>query len=217
MCCEEPSGKSGAQLRLSSSLMTVKAVSRLTRACSDAECRLLPEQESTNGNRHVSKVACRARVSFRYAAPPARRGSWPSDDPSRGMHRGAAVDRVTPINWIRKPFASPARRAFCRRSRPSPAPPAACSLDNAACDFQKMQANAGELTVAKRMPGWNVIAYVQKQPVGGGVQNKPHLIGKRRAAAGTVRSGLRLVCLIKFSACPRALDGLVNMLGIASF
>jgi hypothetical protein len=45
-------------------------------------------------NRHVSKVACRARVSFRYAAPPARRGSWPSDDPSRGTNLGAAVDRA---------------------------------------------------------------------------------------------------------------------------
>src|SRR5258708_17192837 len=48
------------------------------------------------GNRHVPKVAGRARVPFRYARTSARRGSWTSDDPPRGADRRVAVDRFAP-------------------------------------------------------------------------------------------------------------------------
>ncbi len=62
-----------------------------------------------------------------------------------------------------------------------------------------------------------MITDIQQQPVGGGVQNEAELIGKRRAAAGAVRSGLRFVLLDQISACARAIDRRVNALNIAIF
>jgi len=82
-----------------------------------------------------------------------------------------------------------------RAARSKRDPDAARRLDNAAGDFQKMQADAGELGFPQGMPGGDAIANIQQQPVSSGVQNEAELVGKRRAATGAVRSGLRLVLL----------------------
>ena len=82
-----------------------------------------------------------------------------------------------------------------RAARSKCNPDAARRLDNAARDFQKMQADAGELGFPQGMPGRDAIANIQQQPVSSGVQNEAELVGKRRAATGAVRSGLRLVLL----------------------
>ena len=63
-----------------------------------------------------------------------------------------------------------------------------------------------------------MIAHVEKQPVGGGVQNEAELIGKRRAAAGAVGGGLRFVLLDEIFHLPaRAVDCRVDVFGIAGF
>jgi hypothetical protein len=56
-----------------------------------------------------------------------------------------------------------------RAARSKCNPDAARRLDNAARDFQKMQADAGELGIPQGMPGRDAIANIQQQPVGGSV------------------------------------------------
>ena len=63
-----------------------------------------------------------------------------------------------------------------------------------------------------------MITDIQKQPVGGGVQNEAELIGKRRAAAGAVRSRLRFVLLDQILGLPApAVERCINVLNIAIF
>jgi hypothetical protein len=38
--------------------------------------------------------------------------------------------------------------------------------------------------------------------MGAGVQDQPYLVSKRRSATGSIGRKLRLVLLIRFSACP---------------
>ena len=97
-------------------------------------------------------------------------------------------------------------------------PDAARRLHDTPSNLQETQANAGELALPQGMPGRDVITDIQQQPVGGGVQNEAELIGKRRAAAGAVRSGLRFVLLDQILGLPaRAIDRRVNVLSIAIF
>jgi hypothetical protein len=55
---------------------------------------------------------------------------------------------------------------------------AARSFDNTARDFQQKKTNAGEFALSQRMPGWYLIAHIQQQPVGGGMQDQSELIGE---------------------------------------
>src|ERR1700730_138745 len=71
--------------------------------------------ESINGNRHVPKVAGRARVPFRHARTSPRRASWTSDDPPRVADRGAAIEEGSGS-------APPFSIAHPRRVAPSGAP-----------------------------------------------------------------------------------------------
>ncbi len=87
----------------SASAFPKKPVIKGRRQLSSGYCESIPWTnlrmliwESINGNRHVPKVAGRARVPFRYARTSARRGSWTSDDPPRGADRRVAVDRFAP-------------------------------------------------------------------------------------------------------------------------
>ena len=90
-------------------------------------------------------------------------------------------------------------------------PDAARRLYDTPSTLQETQANAGDLALSQGMPGRDVITDIQQQPVGGGVQNEAELIGKRRAAAGAVRSGLRFVLLDQILGLPaRAIDRRAN-------
>ena len=68
-------------------------------------------------------------------------------------------------------------------------------LDDAAGDLQETQTDAGKLGVAQRIPTRDRGAQVVQQPVGAGVQEEPHLVGERRAAAGAIGRELALVQL----------------------
>lgn len=134
---------------------------------------------------------------------------------------------------IRAPGASASRDSWARRLQPERNETeqlgfgaarsqrnadAACRLDDAAGDFQEMQADAGELALAQRMPGGNAIAHVEQQPIGGCVQNEAELVGQRRAATGAIRSGLRLMLLNQVLGLPAGtIDGVVNVLGVTGF
>ena len=68
---------------------------------------------------------------------------------------------------------------------------AACGLDDARADLQQLFAQGRELGDGERMGLGDGVA--QHHPIGGGVQNEPHLIGERRAAGGSIRRQLALV------------------------
>ena len=60
------------------------------------------------------------------------------------------------------------------------------------------------------------VAQFQHQPIGGGVQNEPHLIGERRAAGGSIRRQLALVQLDQiFHLAARAIERVADMFGRA--
>ena len=68
-------------------------------------------------------------------------------------------------------------------------------LGDAGCDLEQPGPQSGELGQCERLGFWNGVAHRQHQPVGGGVQHEPHLIGKRRTATGAIRGKLALVQL----------------------
>src|SRR6202022_2906330 len=67
------------------------------------------------------------------------------------------------------------------------------SRDNAGTELQKPQADGVELGRGERVRPGNGVSDREDQPVGGSVQNDPHLVGERTAAAGAVGGELRLV------------------------
>ena len=52
----------------------------------------------------------------------------------------------------------------------------------------KPQADGVELGRGERMSLWDGVSDGEEQPVGGGMQDKPHLVGERAAAAGAIGS-----------------------------
>jgi len=66
-------------------------------------------------------------------------------------------------------------------------------FDDAGAEFQQPQADGGELGSGAVVRFWDGVSHGEDQPVGGGVQDQPHLVGERAAAAGAVGSELRFV------------------------
>ena len=72
-------------------------------------------------------------------------------------------------------------------------PNARCHLDHSCAEFQEAQTDGGELGRGERMCLRDGISDGEHEPVGGGVQDQPHLISEWAAAAGTVGGELGLV------------------------
>ena len=68
-------------------------------------------------------------------------------------------------------------------------------LADAGGELQKPEADGRELGLGQRVGLGDGGAYGEDQPISGGVQDEPHLIGERRAAAGAVGGELGLVQL----------------------
>src|ERR1700738_1330010 len=66
-------------------------------------------------------------------------------------------------------------------------------LDNPRAELQEPQANGVELGGGERVCLGDCITDSEHEPVGGSVQDQPHLVGERAAAAGAVGGELRLV------------------------
>src|SRR5216684_782109 len=66
-------------------------------------------------------------------------------------------------------------------------------LDNPRAELQKPQTDGGELGRGERVRFWDGVSEGEHQPVGGGVQDQPHLVGERAAAAGAIGGKLSLV------------------------
>ena len=79
---------------------------------------------------------------------------------------------------------------------------AGCGLDDAGADLQQPQAQRGELGFGERIGLRDGVAERQDQPVGGGMQDEPDLIGERRLVRS--EASWLLCILIRFSAWPRA-------------
>ena len=70
-----------------------------------------------------------------------------------------------------------------------------CGLGDAGCQLQKPQVESGELGPGQWVKPWDGGADAEHQPICGGVQKQPHLIGQRRAATGSIGGKLGLVQL----------------------
>ena len=82
--------------------------------------------------------------------------------------------------------------------------------------FKRRRRMRGELGVPQRIPTRDCSAQVEQQPVGGGVQDEPHLVGQRRAAAGAIGGELGLVLLDQVLGLPAgAVERFINLFGIA--
>ena len=66
-------------------------------------------------------------------------------------------------------------------------PNAACGLDDASAYFQEFFAQGRELGHGQRMNFRDIVAQIEHQPICGGVQDEPHLIGERRTTGSSIR------------------------------
>jgi hypothetical protein len=87
------------------------------------------------------------------------------------------------------------RRGSCGERQPDPR----SSLLDPECNLQQPQADGGEFSAGQRLHVRNGTAYLQHQPVGGGVQDQPYLIGERRTTTCPVR---RRLALVPLDICP---------------
>src|ERR1700735_4492388 len=100
--------------------------------------------------------------------------------------------------------------AGCGKGEADPRRP----LDNPSAKFQEPQANGGELGRGERVRLWDGVSDGEHEPVGGGVQYQPHLVGDRAAAAGAVGGKLGLVQFDEVLGLPSgAIERLVDMIG----
>src|SRR4030081_2535983 len=91
---------------------------------------------------------------------------------------------------------------------------ARCHLDDTGTKLQEPQANGGELGGGKRVCLGDCITQGEHQPVRGGVQDEPHLVGERAAAAGAIGGKLRLVQFDEvLGLASGAVERFVDMLG----
>ena len=89
---------------------------------------------------------------------------------------------------------------------------ARCGLDDAGGDLDEPQTQGGELGVCQSLGPGNLLADAPEQPVGGGVQDQPHLIGVGRAARGAIAGQLRLVALDEvLGPAARAVERIIDM------
>ena len=72
---------------------------------------------------------------------------------------------------------------------------AACRFDDAGADLDERQAQRIELSFGQRFGFGDGVPHREHKPVGGGVQDQPHLIGSGRAAGGAVAFELGFVQL----------------------
>ena len=68
-------------------------------------------------------------------------------------------------------------------------------LDHPGADLEKFLPEGGELAPGERHPARHRVAKREHQPVGGGVEDQPELVGKRALAGGAVGGELDLVLL----------------------
>ena len=81
-------------------------------------------------------------------------------------------------------------------------------------ELQKPQANGVELGRGERVCLGDCITQGEHQPVRGGVQDQPHLVGERAAAAGAIGGKLRLVQFDQvLGLASGAVERFVDMLG----
>jgi len=93
---------------------------------------------------------------------------------------------------------------------------ARCGLDDAGGDLDEPQAQGGELGGCQSLGLGGLLADAPEQPVGGGVQDQPHLVGVGRAARGAIAGELRLVAFDKvFGLTTRTVERIIDMLGRA--
>ena len=93
-------------------------------------------------------------------------------------------------------------------------PNAACGLDDASAYFQKFFAQGRELGDDQRMSFGDIVTQIEHQPICGGVQDEPHLIGERRKTGSSIRRQLALVQFDQIFHLPtRAIERVVDMLG----
>jgi len=95
-------------------------------------------------------------------------------------------------------------------------PNAACGLDDAGAYFQKFFAQGRELGDDQRMSFGDIVTQIEHQPICGGVQDEPHLIGERRKTGSSIRRQLALVQFDQIFHLPtRAIERVVDMLGLS--
>ena len=90
------------------------------------------------------------------------------------------------------------------------------ALDDAGADLEQAPADGGELRPGERHPARHGIAEREHQPVGGGVEHQPELVGER-ALAGSPVGGERALVLLDevLGLAARAVDPLVEAAGLA--
>ena len=89
-------------------------------------------------------------------------------------------------------------------------------FDDAGADLEQAPADGGELGPVERHPARHRIAEREHQPVGGGVEHKPELVGGRALAGGAVGGELDLVLLDEaLGLAAGAVDPFVEMAGLA--
>ena len=87
-------------------------------------------------------------------------------------------------------------------------------FSDAGAELEEAHADGGELGGGQDVRRGDGVAQGEDQPVGSGVQDQPHLVGERAAAAGAVGSELRLVQFDQvFGLAAGAVDGFVDLLG----
>ena len=70
-------------------------------------------------------------------------------------------------------------RTSCREGETD----AASGFDDTGCDFEKSEPDGRELGRSQVARLRNGVAHGEDEPIGGGVEDEAHLVGKRRAAA----------------------------------
>ena len=89
-------------------------------------------------------------------------------------------------------------------------------FDDAGADLEQASADGGELGPVERHPARHRIAQGEHEPVGGGVEDEPELVGERALAGGAVGGELDLVQLDEvFRLAAGAVDPFVEMAGLA--
>ena len=90
------------------------------------------------------------------------------------------------------------------------------ALDDAGADLEQAPADGGELGPGERHPARHGIAEREHQPVGGGVEHQPELVGERALAGSPVGGELALVLLDEvLGLAARAVDPLLEAAGLA--
>ena len=130
------------------------------------------------------------------------RGAWAGRQRPRGLRSGGHQR----CGDVTEEAASGQAAAKARRTREAVSMTRAPSFNSR----RRMVANSA----VARACGGDGVAHGEHQPIGGGVQDEPHLVGERAAAAGAVGGELGLVQLDQvLGLAAGAVERLVDMLG----